>query len=63
MYANKLTKDATAVPGVGPELAPVLQQEVELFVGAVTFGARRGLSSLLTAPSPSLAIRPPSFMG
>jgi hypothetical protein len=50
IYANKLTKDARLFPGVGPELAPVLQQEVELFVGAVTFGARRGLSSLLTAP-------------
>jgi hypothetical protein len=50
LYPNKLTKDAALYPSVGPDLAPVLQQEVERFVDAVTFQRKRGLPSLFSAP-------------
>jgi len=50
VYANKLTKDPALYPSVTPELAPVLQSEVERFVDAVSFEQRRGLTSLYTAP-------------
>ena len=50
VYPNKLTKDATLYPTVSPDLAPVLQSEVEQFVLAVTFDKQRGYSSLLKAP-------------
>ena len=50
VYANKLTKDQALYPGVTPDLAPLLQSEVERFVEAVTFEQGRGLKSLFSAP-------------
>lgn len=49
-YENRLAKDSTLYPGVTPDLAPVLREETERFVEAVTFDAQRGLGSLYTAP-------------
>jgi hypothetical protein len=50
VYPNKLTKDPALYPTVSPDLAPVLQSEVEQFVDAVTFDRKRGYPSLLNAP-------------
>jgi hypothetical protein len=47
---NKLAKDPAQFPGVAPDLAPLLRQESELFVDAVTFERAKGFRSLLTAP-------------
>ncbi|MEY4581299.1 MAG: hypothetical protein RL701_6002, partial [Pseudomonadota bacterium] len=49
-YANKLTKDQKLYPGISPDLAPVLQNEVEQFVDAISFKRKRGFASLLSAP-------------
>jgi hypothetical protein len=50
IYPNKLTKDSKLYPSVTPDLAPVMQSEVEKFVDAVTFERKAGYASLLTAP-------------
>jgi Protein of unknown function (DUF1592)/Protein of unknown function (DUF1588)/Protein of unknown function (DUF1595)/Protein of unknown function (DUF1587)/Protein of unknown function (DUF1585) len=50
IYPNKLTKDPKLYPSVTPDLAPVMQSEVEKFVDAVTFERKAGYASLLTAP-------------
>jgi hypothetical protein len=49
-YPNKLTKDQKLYPGISPDLAPLLQGEVEQFVDTVSFKRKRGLPSLLSAP-------------
>jgi hypothetical protein len=50
IYANKLTKDATAYPTVTPDLAPTLAGETEKFVDDVVFSLAKGFPSLMTAP-------------
>jgi hypothetical protein len=49
-YANKLTKDTTRFPSVTPDLAPILAEETERFVEAVSFDMGKGFLSLMTAP-------------
>lgn len=49
-FVNKLAKDATKYPTVKPDLAPVLIEETQRFVEAVTFDDGKGFTSLMTAP-------------
>ncbi|HKU43365.1 MAG TPA: DUF1592 domain-containing protein, partial [Polyangiales bacterium] len=50
IYPNKLTKDPKQFPTVTPDLAPVLQGEVERYVDAISFQRKSGFISLMTAP-------------
>ena len=50
IYPQKLTKDPVRFPSVTPLLAGALEQEVELFVDAISFTQKRGFPSLMTAP-------------
>ena len=50
IYPQKLTKDPVRFPSVSPALAGALEQEVEMFVDAVSFTLKRGFPSLMTAP-------------
>jgi hypothetical protein len=50
VFPQKLTKDPVRYPTVTPDLAGVLQSEVEQFVDAVSFTQKKGFISLMTAP-------------
>jgi hypothetical protein len=49
-WKDHLDKDPARYPTVKPTLAPLLEQELERFVEAVTYDRKKGLRSLLTAP-------------